>query len=335
MQTSPCYIPIVSSATLWERRTPRVHRSPHHERTTMPCSRFITHMKNFSESFEFNRPPRFLHIEEKIQSPVAYKRLFCTYKYIVPRSPERTVSFEEDERYGEVYSSPTPSETDEAPLIYTAREEIRKRTKGVPKQAWSSPFVGQQMAQKPAEQYSANPLHLEAAGMHMTRHRRLQNQPSTRAKGNSGSHVRPSTAIGFCRRSQTPQARQSVWRSSSEPELEETSAEATAGFPAPRDVQCGLRCASGNPVGRSPVAMALETLPKHPQAPGDRRPGGDTSLQGELAASPLPLLAGASTLFSSKRLIKVCSAAPPRPPRRYHTACSQALPRPVVNAHLR
>ncbi|XP_012669598.1 uncharacterized protein C12orf42 homolog [Otolemur garnettii] len=267
---------------------------------------------------------------------MAYKRLFCTYKYIVPKSPVSPESFEEEEeRCGEVCPSPTPSETDEAPLISTAREEIRKRTKGVPKQAWSSPFVCQQMGQKSIERYLANPLHLEAAGTHMNRHKRVQNQPSTSAKGNSGSGARPSTAIGVCRRSQTPQARRSVWRSSSEPELEEPTAETPAGFPAPRDVPCGLRCASGNPAGQSPVAMAPETLPKHPQAPGERRPGGDTSLQGELTVSPLPLLAGASTLFPSKRLLKVCSAAPPRPPRRYHTACSQALPRPVVNAHLR
>ncbi|EAW97709.1 chromosome 12 open reading frame 42, isoform CRA_e, partial [Homo sapiens] len=53
MQKSPCYIPIVSSATLWDRSTPSAKHIPCYERTSVPCSRFINHMKNFSESPKF------------------------------------------------------------------------------------------------------------------------------------------------------------------------------------------------------------------------------------------------------------------------------------------
>uniref|UniRef100_A0A2K6EFS0 Chromosome 12 open reading frame 42 n=1 Tax=Propithecus coquereli TaxID=379532 RepID=A0A2K6EFS0_PROCO len=293
-------------------------------------------MKNFSESLKFNSP-RCLHFQvflERTQSPMAYKRLLCTHQYIIPRSSVSTVAFEE-ESYRESCSSPAPSsETDEAPLIFGVGEEIKNGAKGAPKQAWNSPFVWQPMAQKPIQPFSVNPVHLEAAGMHINRHRRLHNQPLTDSKGNSGPAARrPSTAIGLCRRSQTPVSPQGSRQSSLEPELEERTA-ATVGARAPRDSQSGLRGASGNAVGRGAVAMAPEMLPKHPQPPGERRPGADPSLHGDLAGEPLPLLAGASTHFPSKRLIKVCSSAPPRPPRRFHTVCSQALPRPVVNAHL-
>nr|XP_045221730.1 uncharacterized protein C12orf42 homolog isoform X3 [Macaca fascicularis] len=210
MQKSPCYIPIVSSATLWDRSTPHAKNIPCYERTSVTCSRFINHMKNFSES------PKF-------------RSLHCL------------------------------------------------------------------------------------------------NFP--------GSTARPFTAIGLCRRSQTPCALQSAGPSNAELEPKERMA-APAGSQAHPDIQSRLLGASGNPVGRGAVAMAPEMLPKHPHPPRGRRPRADTSLHGNLAGAPLPLLAGASTHFPSKRLIKVCSSAPPRPTRRFHTVCSQALSRPVVNAHL-
>uniref|UniRef100_A0A8D2B582 Uncharacterized protein n=1 Tax=Sciurus vulgaris TaxID=55149 RepID=A0A8D2B582_SCIVU len=140
--------------------------------------------------------------------------------------------------------------------------------------------------------------------------------------------LEPFTAIGLCR-TEPRSAQQSAGWSSSESKLEETG-----DSKAHPDFQKELLVAPGNAVGRSAVAMAPEMLPKHPHLPEERRLRADASLSGNLAEEPLPRLAGAFTHFHSKRLIKVCDAAPPRPPRRFHTACSQALPRPVVNAHL-
>uniref|UniRef100_A0A8I5SXQ4 Chromosome 12 open reading frame 42 n=1 Tax=Pongo abelii TaxID=9601 RepID=A0A8I5SXQ4_PONAB len=360
MQKSPCYIPIVSSATLWDRSTPSAKHIPRYERTSVPCSRFINHMKNFSESPKF-RSLHFLNFPdgrvndqpkcktsdfsfsfvllpsepvfpERTQSSMACKRLLHTCQYIVPRSSVSTVSFDE-ESYEELLSSPAPcSETDEAPLIFTARGETEERARGAPKQAWNSSFL-EQLVKKPNWAHSVNPVHLEAQGIHINRHTRPNGQPLSSPKKNSGSAARPSTAIGLCRRSQTPGALQSTGPSNTELEPEERMA-VPAGAQAHPDIQSRLLGASGNPVGRGAVAMAPEMLPKHPHTPRDRRPQADTSLHGNLAGAPLPLLAGASTHFPSKRLIKVCSSAPPPPTRRFHTVCSQALSRPVVNAHL-
>ncbi|OBS77798.1 hypothetical protein A6R68_19813, partial [Neotoma lepida] len=44
---------------------------------------------------------------------------------------------------------------------------------------------------------------------------------------------------------------------------------------------------------------------------------------------PLPLLVGSSTRLFSKKLMKVCASAAPRPPQRGLTTCSQPLSRPV------
>uniref|UniRef100_A0A2K6BBW2 Chromosome 12 open reading frame 42 n=2 Tax=Macaca nemestrina TaxID=9545 RepID=A0A2K6BBW2_MACNE len=334
MQKSPCYIPIVSSATLWDRSTPHAKNIPCYERTSVTCSRFINHMKNFSESPKF----RSLHclnfpvFPERTQSSVACKRLLCTCQYIVPRSSVSTASLDE-KSCEEAHSSPAPSgETDEAPLIFTASGETEERARGAPKQAWNSSFL-EQLVQKPSWAHSVNPVHLEAQGIHINRHTRPKAQPLSNPKKNSGSTARPFTAIGLCRRSQTPCALQSAGPSNAELEPKERMA-APAGSQAHPDIQSRLLGASGNPVGRGAVAMAPEMLPKHPHPPRDRRPRADTSLHGNLAGAPLPLLAGASTHFPSKRLIKVCSSAAPRPTRRFHTVCSQALSRPVVNAHL-
>ncbi|XP_058424778.1 uncharacterized protein C12orf42-like [Diceros bicornis minor] len=54
-QKSPCYISIVTSATLWERSVSHANPSPDHERTALPCSRFTAHMKNFSDSLKLSR----------------------------------------------------------------------------------------------------------------------------------------------------------------------------------------------------------------------------------------------------------------------------------------
>lgn len=149
----------------------------------------------------------------------------------------------------------------------------------------------------------------------------------------SGPAPRPYTAIGLCRRSQTPLAPWRVSWSSSEPELEEKRT-ATVGALANPYVQSRPQGATGSLVVRGAVAMASEMLPKHPHPPGKREPRADASLHGNLAGAPLPRFAGAPTHLPSKRLIKVCSAPPSRPPRGFHTVCSQAPPRPRVNAHL-
>ncbi|XP_008574769.1 PREDICTED: uncharacterized protein C12orf42 homolog [Galeopterus variegatus] len=250
---------------------------------------------------------------EITQSPVAFKRIPYTHENKIPTSPVSSVSSEE-ENYRTAGSSLVPSgERDEDPLFCTLREDINKRARGAPQQIWSSPFLEEQMAKKAIQPHSVNPVHLEAVGIHINRHMRFQNQPLSNSKGYSGSHI--------------PVAPRSVWRSF--PEAEQELSAADTGFQSRR------RGASGNPVGRGAVAMAPETLPEHPHFPGGRRPGADTSLHGNLAGAPVPLLVGASPRGPPKRLTKVCSAAAPRPPRRFHTACSQALARPLVNAHLR
>ncbi|XP_037703162.1 uncharacterized protein C12orf42 homolog isoform X2 [Choloepus didactylus] len=145
-----------------------------------------------------------------------------------------------------------------------------------------------------------------------------------------GPAVRPFSAIGLCRGGQTPSAQQSDWGSFSKLERMAT-AEGSLAHP---DSQSGLLGTPGNPVGRGAVTMAREVRPKQPHPPEERKRSADTSLHRNLAAAPLPLLAGASPHLRSQRLIKVCPSPPSRPPRRFHTACSQAPPWPGVNAHL-
>ncbi|XP_061061737.1 uncharacterized protein C12orf42 homolog [Eubalaena glacialis] len=86
---SPCCISIVRSATLWERRISHANPSPHGERTALPCSRFTAHLKNFSESVKLSSL-HFLHFPvfpERIQTPMAYRRLLCARQYSIPRPP--------------------------------------------------------------------------------------------------------------------------------------------------------------------------------------------------------------------------------------------------------
>ena len=134
-------------------------------------------------------------------------------------------------------------------------------------------------------------------------------------------------------RSQAPFASSRVSWSLSELELEERMAAAVGALANP-DSRSWLLGAPGNSVGRGTVAMAPKMLPKHLHPPENRGPGADASLPGSLAAAPLPVFAGAPTHLPSKRLIKVCSSPHSRLPPRFHTVCSQAPPRPGVNAHL-
>uniref|UniRef100_A0A452QM99 Uncharacterized protein n=1 Tax=Ursus americanus TaxID=9643 RepID=A0A452QM99_URSAM len=272
----------------------------------------------------------------KIQTPVACESLLCAHLHTVPRSPVVSVASSEEESHGESSSSQLPSnECDETLVIPTVRREIR-RARGAPSEAWSSPILAKHVTKKPIRSQSVIPLHLEAAGTHISRHARLQNRPSRSSRGDSaplGPAARPYTAIGLCRRSQTLLASSGVPWSSSEPEMEDRKA-APGGTQADPHRQSRPLGAPLSPAGGGAVAMAPEMLPKHPSPPGKRGPRADASLHGNLAGAPLPLLPGAPTHLPSKKLIKVCSSPPARPPQRFHTVCSQAPPRPGVNAHL-
>ncbi|XP_044083295.1 uncharacterized protein C12orf42 homolog [Neovison vison] len=277
----------------------------------------------------------------KIRTPGACKSLLCAHPHTIPRSPVLSAASLEEESHAEASSFQTPSsECDEALLSFTVRGEI-KRARAAPKEAWKSPVLAKNMTKKPIRSHSVTPLNLEAAGTHISRHARLQNRPSYNSRGDSaplGPAARPSTAIGLCRKSQTPSASSGV-RSSSELELEDRKA-APVGAQADPHRQSRPRGAALSPAGGGAVAMAPEMLPKHPHPPEKRGPRADASLHGNLAGAPLPLRAGALTHLPSKKLIKVRSSPSARPPQRFHTVCSQTPPRPglgvggAVNAHL-
>ncbi|XP_012410246.1 uncharacterized protein C12orf42 homolog [Trichechus manatus latirostris] len=313
--------------------------SPHHERTALPCSRFIAHMKNFSESLKFSEL-HFLHLPafpERTQNPLAYNTLLCTRGYSFPRSPPVSpASSKEEGCVEDILYSTLFSENSEAPMISAAKKGIKKRARRAPKQAWSSPFLESQMAKKPTRPHSIGPVHLEAAGRHIDRHARLPNQSYCNSEEYPvlyGSSGRPFIAISLCRRSQAPLTLQKASESFSEPELEQKVATPVGALANP-DFQSGFLGARGNRVGRCAVTMAPEMLPKHPYFPGKTGPREDASLQGNLAGAPRPRLAGASTRLSSEKLIKFCSSPSSSPLRRFHKACSQAPPWPGVNAHL-
>ncbi|XP_055425644.1 LOW QUALITY PROTEIN: uncharacterized protein C12orf42 homolog [Bubalus kerabau] len=104
--------------------------------------------------------------------------------------------------------------------------------------------------------------------------------------------------------------------------------------PASLGSQSRLPGAPGSPVRIGAVAMAPKMLPKHLHSPEEKRAGAEASLHSSLAGAPLPGFTSTPTHLFSKRLIKDCSSSPSRPPPRFHTVCSQAPPRPGVNAHL-
>ncbi|XP_024587896.1 uncharacterized protein C12orf42 homolog [Neophocaena asiaeorientalis asiaeorientalis] len=274
---------------------------------------------------------------ERIQTPVTYRRLLCALQSSIPRPPAVSIASFDKESHREANPSPTPSsEWEETPLIFTVRQEMNMGARGSPRQAWGSSFLEQEMTKMPIQVHSVNPVHLEAIGTHINRHLRFQSQPPCNSKGDSvpsGLTLRLYTAVGLSGRSQTPFASSRVSWSLSELELEERMTPAV-GAPANPDSQSWLLGAFGNSVGRGTVAMAPEMLPRHPHPPGKRGPGADASLPGGLAGASLPVLACGPTHLPSKRLTKVCSSLPSRQPLRFHTVCSQAPPRPGVNAHL-
>ncbi|XP_054430417.1 uncharacterized protein C12orf42 homolog [Pteronotus mesoamericanus] len=267
---------------------------------------------------------------------MACKKLPCTCQYNIPRCPSVSMASFKEQSHGEASPSPTPSsEGDNTSLIFTVGREINKEGKETPTQTRNSPVLEQQMTKKPIGSYSVYPVHLEAIGTHIHRHVRTKNQPSRNSKRDTvppGPAAGPSTVIRLCRRSQTPVAPSRVSRSSSEPQVEERMA-VTVGALANPGSQSGLWGAPGNPLGRGTVAMAPEMLPKHPHLSGKSGPSADTSLPGDLAGAPLSQLAGAPPHLPPRRFIKAWSCPLIRPPQSFQTACSQAPPRPGVNAH--
>ncbi|XP_036924120.1 uncharacterized protein C12orf42 homolog [Sturnira hondurensis] len=272
----------------------------------------------------------------RIQTPMSCAQQLRTHRNNAPRCPAESIASSKEQSRGEVSSFlAPPSAWNETPLIFTVKREIHQRDRGAPKQSWSCPFVGQHMTEMPIGCYSVRPVRLEAVGTHLSRHVRTRNQPSPSSKRNPvspGPAARPSTVLGNCRRSQISGAPTKVSGSSSESQVEETMA-AEVGAWANPDSQSALQGASGNPVRRGAVAMAPETLPKHPHPPGKREPRADASLPGNLAGAPLSQFAGSPTQLPSKGLIKAWSCPPMRPSQRFQTACSQAPPWPGVNAH--
>uniref|UniRef100_A0A8C2NBZ0 Uncharacterized protein n=1 Tax=Capra hircus TaxID=9925 RepID=A0A8C2NBZ0_CAPHI len=261
-------------------------------------------------------------------SPRVYSPLLLFLPFIVFRERTQSPMYStpwasstascKEESHGEVSPSPTPpSEWEETPLIFTVGQNVNMGARGTPKRTWGSLFLEQSMTKTCVQAHLVNPMHLEAIGTHI--------QGATLALPClPGLILRPYIAIGLFRRSQTPFASPRVYWSSSELELVEKTA-APVGAPTR---------APGNPVRIGTVAMAPKMLPKHPHSPEENGPGADASLHSSLAGAPLPGFASTPTRLLPKRLIKVCSSPHSRPPPRFHTVCSQAPPRPGVNAHL-
>ncbi|XP_069893297.1 uncharacterized protein C12orf42 homolog isoform X2 [Dipodomys merriami] len=272
---------------------------------------------------------------ERTRGPIACKRLLNTTQYVIPKLTENIVCLDE-ESYREACPSPTPSsEMDENSLNVTVGKN-KKKTKEIPKKAWSSPYLENQMANRPLRPPLPKPIHLEAAGRHLSLHK----QPQSNSKRDTASNQRPSTAIGLCGKNQIHSTQQNTRQTLSEPKLED-STEATPGAGTYPDLQSLNLVATGHALGKARVTIAPEKLAKHPQhlyLQEEGRLKADIPLPSNLAIAPLPVLqGGACSHFPSKRLIQVCSTAPPRPRRGFHKACSRAFQRPVVNvknAHL-
>lgn len=127
----------------------------------------------------------------------------CFLMWIKTRSSAVSVASVEEESRGEASPFRTPSgEWDETPLIFTVRKEINMGARGAPTQAWSSQFLDWQVTRKPIQFHSVNLVHLEAGGIHINRHVRLQNQPSHYSKGDS---VPPGTENVFVTANGFPQ----------------------------------------------------------------------------------------------------------------------------------
>ncbi|XP_041910194.1 uncharacterized protein C12orf42 homolog [Arvicola amphibius] len=318
-----CYIPIVSSVTLWKRGSSHTSPNPRAEKAALPCSRFLTHMRNFSASHKTDKL-HFLPFPGFIEgTPSPMTGLLYTHQCLIPNSPESTVSFEEV--YEEACPSWSPSsEMDEDDLLSTDKERRQKRLRGSPKQAWTGPFVEKPAADsKPS--HSVNTTFLEAAGRRIP----LQNHPLGNSKGDSGPVSRPFTAIGLCRSvNQNYPSVQISCRTS--PESGQQDKVSCSGFWTNTD----SLSICGSALGRGLAAITPVITPKQPHHPTERRSKAASAFRGRAAKEPLPLLVGSSTHLFPKKLMKVCSSAAPRPPRRFHTACSQTLSRPVATAHL-
>ncbi|KAM7328016.1 hypothetical protein ACRRTK_012108 [Alexandromys fortis] len=228
-------------------------------------------------------------------------------EYVIPNSPASTASFEEV--CGEACPSLSPSsETDEDDLFSTVKDRRQKRLRGSPKQAWASPFLEKPAADKPLKRsYSVNTIFLEAAG----------------------PVLRPFTAIGLCRSvNQSCSSLQISCRTASESGQQDKMSSSGSWTNTDSLSICG------SALGRRLAAITPGMTPKHSHRPTERRSKAASAFHGHAAKEPLPLLVGSSTHLFPKKLMKVCSSAAPCPPRRFHTACSQTLSRPVVTAHL-
>ncbi|XP_051028715.1 uncharacterized protein C12orf42 homolog [Acomys russatus] len=327
-----CYIPIVSSMTLWERGAPYTSPSLCCAKTAVPCSRFVTHMKNFSSSHKMDKL-HFLPFPGFVgtHSPMTDKRRLCTtQQYIIPNTPVSTIAFDED-FCEEACSSPSPSsEMGEDDMFFTVKEEVQQLPRRPSNQAWISPFLEKQASNKSFKRlYSVNATPMEAAGRHVP----LQSHPSGKPRGDSDPVLRPFTAIGLCSSaSQNSSSQQINCKTSSEAvQQDKASASASASASGPLTHRDFLSV-YGNALARG--TRTFEMTPKHLQTPTERRAKAAIAFHVPAAKEPLPLLVGSSTHLFSKKLMKARSSAAPRPPRCFHTACSQTLSRPVVNAHL-
>ncbi|GAB1295461.1 hypothetical protein APTSU1_001069500 [Apodemus speciosus] len=119
-------------------------------------------------------------------SPMTGKRLLCVHQYTIPKSPASTISLDEEDIGGETCPSLSPpSEMEEDDLLFTINEE-QKPPRRLSKQAWISPFLEKQAANKLLKRsQSVNTISLEAAGRHIP----LHNHPLSNSKGDSGPPI--------------------------------------------------------------------------------------------------------------------------------------------------
>lgn len=302
----------------------RMQPIPRCKTSALPCSRFLTHMKNFSSSHKTDKL-HFLPFPGSIgtHSPMTGKRLLCVHQYTIPMSPASTISLEE-EIGGEACPSLSPSsEMEEDDLFFTINE-MQKPPRRLPKQTWISPFLETQAANKLLKRsQSVNTISLEAAGRHIP----LQNHPLGNSKGDSGPVMRPFTAIGLCRSLSQNSSQPISCRTSETVQQDKVSASESP-------TQTDSLTVCGSALGRGVAATTTptpETPCKHPHHT-ERRPKA-ISFPSRVVSEPLPLLVGSSTRLFSKKLMKACSSVAPRPPRDFHKACSQTLSKPVVNTH--
>uniref|UniRef100_A0A8C8VZ63 RIKEN cDNA 1700113H08 gene n=1 Tax=Peromyscus maniculatus bairdii TaxID=230844 RepID=A0A8C8VZ63_PERMB len=144
----------------------------------------------------------------------------------------------------------------------------------------------------------------------------------------NGPVLRPFTAIGLCRStSQNSFSPQITYKTSLEPEQRNQVA-ASRSWTSTDSLSV-----RGSAIGRGLAAVTPEMTPKHPYTAKEHRLETVLDFRGRAAKEPLPMLVGSPTHLFSRKLMKACSSAAPRPPRRSLTACSQTLSRPVVNAH--